>query len=216
MNIKEHLKSLLKGTLKAKLFYLTVGLFLGAIISSVPWYYAWKKEWKQATAKYYEGILVAPDNLTANGPEKHLSKLKKEDLNLNFTDLNDSTYNIDDFQDKVMVINFFATWCTPCIAEFPSLSSLKDRYQNDNRIAFVVLTNENKRKINSFLERRPELKNLSFYSYNSKNIPDLFIHRGLPTTYILNKNSEIVAVHSGMANWDSKNVTEFIDKLISE
>jgi len=204
--------------MRKKIIYLIIGLVIGAGIASIPWYYAWEKEWKQTTAKFFEEGLKSPkiNSDTASKSVKKISRLNQIDFEWEFEDINGKTHQLGDFSGKVLFVNFWGTWCVPCIAELPSLEKLKNNYINNNKIDFLFLSYESSNKIKDFLVRRPEFKNLAFYKYNRKNIPELLKHKAFPTTLIFNKKGELVGNHTGMADWNSHNVIDFLDKLIKE
>lgn len=67
--------------------------------------------------------------------------------------LNHPRLNPDFFKGKYLVLDFWATWCGPCIASFPHLDSLSKRYSSDN-VIFAIISSEKKEKINKFLGKR--------------------------------------------------------------
>lgn len=123
----------------------------------------------------------------------------KEDLDFN------------DLKGKVVFINFWATWCPPCIAEMQSLQELYDSYGND--VVFLFVTHDSSVKTNTFLEKNKY--NMPCYSVKSA-LPKEFEHRTIPTTFIVNKQGNIVVEEKGAANWNSTKTHEIINQLLKE
>jgi thiol-disulfide isomerase/thioredoxin len=119
--------------------------------------------------------------------------------------------NFADAEGKVVLINFWATWCPPCIAEMPSLQALYDDY--DDKVVFLFVTNDNLETVKQFKAK----KDFDFLVYNPVNaIPKELQTRSIPRTFIINKNGEIVVDESGALDWNSKTVRGQLDQLLSE
>lgn len=56
-----------------------------------------------------------------------------------FKDSNGTVISFSDLRGKVVFLNFWATWCLPCIAEMPSINSLKQKYQNNDKVVFLLV-----------------------------------------------------------------------------
>lgn len=124
-------------------------------------------------------------------------------------DLDGNILNFKDLEDKVVFLNFWATWCPPCIAELPSIQELHDDYKD--KIAFVLISGEKLEVVKSFKNKKGY--NLNSYSPLSA-YPNDFNIRSIPRTFLINKTGEIVIDKSGAANWNSESVRLQIDKLI--
>lgn len=125
-----------------------------------------------------------------------------------------------DFQDipleslkgKVVFINFWGTWCGPCVAEMPSLQKLYNAKGENVNFAFIAMQDKPE-KINSFLKKTGYT--IPIYEANSKFSKE--IHpQSYPTTYILNKKGEIVLLERGASDWNAPEVHQLLDKLIAE
>ena len=129
--------------------------------------------------------------------------------NWELKDLEDNTYNLKESQGKVTLVNIWATWCPPCIAEMPSIQALYNDYSD--KVEFVLVSNEKKEVITSFLKK----KNFNFKTYRSfTEAPTTFNVKSIPRTFLLDKEGKIIIDESGAANWNSKSVRETIDKLL--
>ena len=132
---------------------------------------------------------------------------------MDFLDKDGKLITLKDLKGKVVFINFWATWCGPCIAEMPSIQKLYDKYKDNPEVVFVLLEAEgNKVKAAKFMEN----KNLTLpVYYPSGNFPQEFFRGSLPTTVILDKEGNIAHVTEGMADYSGQNVVDFIDQVIA-
>lgn len=145
------------------------------------------------------------------------SEIDKEDRTLlkdyqwNLANLNSERINFSQSEGKVVLINFWATWCPPCIAEMPELQELYDTY--GDRVDFYFITNEKPKPINFFLEK----KGYNFPVYlQTESSPKVLASSSLPTTYVISKSGEIIMQKSGAASWNSDKVHQVLDKLLLE
>ncbi|MBO3699099.1 TlpA disulfide reductase family protein [Roseivirga sp. E12] len=206
-----------KSLFQSKLFYALIGIILGAVFTSVPWYFAWKKEAQQANANFFSTLMDEPEDVAEIELSNSTVKLTEADLSWTFKNLKGETKTLEDYKGKVVFLNFWATWCAPCIAELPSLSELTANYKDNDEISFLFLTNESKGKIDRFIKKRDNLKDLSYYNYSSKeDVPTKLVSEALPTSVIINKDGEVVLKHLGMAYWNSDNVNTLLNDLLAK
>lgn len=128
--------------------------------------------------------------------------------------LKDESGTIFDFENtkgKVVFINFWATWCPPCIAEMPSIQKLYTDYQD--KVVFLFVTNDRFSDINKFLDKH----NYSFKVFRpvSPN-SSLFDVPSIPRTFLIDKHGKIVIDEGGAANWNSNKVRTTIDGLLKQ
>jgi thiol-disulfide isomerase/thioredoxin len=123
----------------------------------------------------------------------------------------DSLITMDRLRGKVVIINFWATWCPPCRAEMPALNELYQHYQNDPRV--VVLPVD----VDGDLTRSQSF--MDTYRYHlpvyklAADLPAQLNFESIPTTIILDSKSRIAAKHSGAANYAEPAFYAFIDQL---
>ena len=124
-------------------------------------------------------------------------------------DKNGSVLNFEDLKEKIILVNFWATWCPPCIAEMPSMQLLYDDYKD--KIAFVFVSNESFSVINRYLDKNK----YTFRVYNPiTNYPESFDVTGIPRTFLIDKKGHIVIDKNGAANWNSNKVRSTIENLL--
>ena len=124
-------------------------------------------------------------------------------------DLDGNILNFNDLENRVVFLNFWATWCPPCIAELPSIQELYEDYKD--KVAFVLISSEKQEVVKSFKEKKGY--NLNGFTPLSA-YPNQFNIRSIPRTFLINKKGEIVIDKSGAANWNSETVRQQIDELI--
>lgn len=125
--------------------------------------------------------------------------------------LNGANVNLKSSENRVVVINLWATWCPPCVAEMPSFQQLYNDY--GDKVDFYFVSGEKRSVINSFIEKHT-YKLPVFQPMGEA--PTLLNSQALPTTYIINKNGEIVVNKTGVANWNSSKTRALLDKLLGE
>ena len=138
------------------------------------------------------------------------SKFEKlTDYSWKLTDEHNTIYNFEEAKGKVVLINFWATWCPPCIAEMPSMQALYNDYHD--KIEFLFVTNDPFTDINKFLTKH----NYTFKVYKPvRGYPEFFTISTIPRTYLIDKEGNVIIDENGAANWNSKSVRSTIDKLL--
>ncbi|MBK7995685.1 MAG: TlpA family protein disulfide reductase [Blastocatellia bacterium] len=142
-------------------------------------------------------------------PESIINTMDAE-YNWSVKDLSGKTVNAGDWKNKVLVLNMWATWCGPCIAEMPSLESLYEKTKNDD-IVFALVSDEDQETVNQFIQKRK----FSLPVYTVENLPQIYRGDAIPRTLIIAANGKIVFDHLGAAKWDSETTINFL-KTVSQ
>ena len=115
--------------------------------------------------------------------------LKKYD-SLVFLDHKNNQFNLKDFKGKLILLNFWATWCAPCKEEMPSLDKLQRNHKLDNLKIFAInVGQDNMEKASKFFQDM-EIKNLDLYFDSPQTLAKKFQLRGIPTTILINKDGK--------------------------
>ncbi len=133
------------------------------------------------------------------------------DYNWRLKDLEGNISNLKKAQGKVAVINIWATWCPPCIAEMPSFQKIVDSY--GDRVQFFFVSSEEQEKLDSFMKKKGY--NLPVYQPLSQPA-QILKAESLPTTYVLSSEGEVIVAKTGAADWNSKEFRQLLEELLQE
>lgn len=112
--------------------------------------------------------------------------------------LDGTPIDMDDFKNKTVFINFWATWCKPCIQEMPTIAKAQELLKDKN-VVFLFPSNESVDLIEGFKERR----SFDFNYVQVQNLEALNI-MALPTTYIFNPKGELIFSEAGFRDWSTE------------
>lgn len=129
--------------------------------------------------------------------------------NWELEELSGQRVNFTAFEDKVVVINFWATWCPPCVAEMPGFQKLYDEY--GDRVSFLFVANDKKDKVENFIKNRNYT--IPVY-YQVSHAPQQLESSSLPTTYFIDTEGKIHVYQVGAADWNSNKVKAVLDSLL--
>lgn len=137
---------------------------------------------------------------------------KISDYNWQLKGLNAEDINFETLKGKVIFINFWATWCPPCIAEMPSIQNFYNDYKD--KIAFVFVTSDNWQTVKDFYnDNNYDLPVHTSFSNYPASLPEV---RSIPKTFVIDKNGYIRVNKNGAANWNSNSFRKQIDAFITE
>ena len=140
-------------------------------------------------------------------------KIPKIYDNVIFLDDADEEINIQNLDSKLIILNFWATWCEPCKEEMPSLNRLQANQKLKNlKIYPINIGKENLKKVKSFFTEL-DINNLEPYFDNPSTLAKTFSLRGLPTTILLNSKGEEFARIIGSVNFDNENFVNWLKNL---
>ncbi len=118
---------------------------------------------------------------------------------------------LSQFKGEVIFLNFWATWCPPCVAEMPTIQDLYGQYKDD--VAFVLVSNEKTSVIKNFLDKNE----YSIPSYKGiYQPPEALQTQTLPTTFLIAKDGRIAIRKEGSAKWDGSKVKKKVEQLLNE
>ncbi|MBT8133571.1 MAG: TlpA family protein disulfide reductase [Gammaproteobacteria bacterium] len=133
---------------------------------------------------------------------------------IELTDTDDAGHRLHDYRGKVVVLNFWATWCPPCVEEIPSLGRLQRAFSNDDLVVLSIDIGESREDVESFLQKIPA------------DFPVLLDPDGstvkqwkiiaFPTTFIIDRKGIIKLAYFGGLEWDKPDVIRQLQELVNQ
>ena len=140
-------------------------------------------------------------------------KETKKIANIKFKNSNNETINLIDHSNRLIIINFWATWCAPCREEMPSLSKLKNNKKFNNLTIFAINVGQEDLSRSQDFFKKLDINNLEIYFDPKINLANIFGLRGLPTTILINKNNEEFARILGAIDFQDENLINWLKKF---
>lgn len=132
----------------------------------------------------------------------------------NFTITTDSgkTVTVHDFGGKLLLLNFWATWCPPCVDEIPGLNELATRLGPKGLVVLGVSVDKDEQLYRSFLQRSP-------LAYQTARDPDEKINLKYgtiqyPESYLIDRNGKVIEKFISSQPWDSPQMLEHVNSLL--
>ena len=173
---------------------------VGGFIYVMGWHTAIIGKIQQAVL--YTGI-ITPSELTE---ERYAS------YNFNMEDLDGQVVSFKTMEGKTVFINFWATWCPPCIAEMPDIHELYKEKKGE--VEFVMISlDQNESKARKFIET----KAFDFPVYYLRSaLPSTYDTHSIPTTYVIDKNGRFRIENHGMAKYNSESFKNLLSEIVAE
>ena len=125
-----------------------------------------------------------------------------------FKDINQKDVDLNDFKGKLLILNFWATWCAPCKEEMPSLDKLQSNTKLNNIKIFPINIGQEDISKAEFFFKELNIKNLDIYMDAPITLAKKFSLRGVPTTILFNKEGKEFARIIGSIDFNDE---EFIN-----
>lgn len=138
-----------------------------------------------------------------------------ESASLNYKDVaNGNVFNTSALRGKVVFINFWASWCPPCRAEFSSVMALYDRFKDNPQVVFILINEDDDvTKAKEFLQK----EKYDLPVYKALDIVPVTVYDGtLPTTVIMDQHGKIRYHHEGLADYGKEEFAEQITEIINQ
>ncbi len=123
-------------------------------------------------------------------------------------ELDGSTMDLGKFQDKALFINYWATWCKPCIMEMPTIQRAKDLLAGRG-IEFLLASPESREEIEEFMASN----NYNLHFVRAGNMEEMDI-MGLPTTELYDRAGNLVFSELGFRDWEKKESIDLLENLV--
>jgi thiol-disulfide isomerase/thioredoxin len=137
-----------------------------------------------------------------------------EPIAFELEDLNGKTHNLSDYFDKVVFLNFWATWCGPCRFEMPSMERLHKELKKEGLEILAVDLQESNEQVQSFVD---EL-DLTFTILMDRTgrVGAQYGARSIPTTYLIDREGKIFARAIGAREWDTPQMIDLFRSILRD
>ena len=174
----------------------------------------YKEYYKDLSIMYLNEVIEAPKLEAPSAEDMKVTTIDFDSNMLQFSDLENNIFTIQNFKGKNLFINYWATWCNPCLAEMPYMAELYENYKDEEDIIFLYLSREKLETIKNYIPKDESLQKLPIYKIITDD--EFFATSGIPTTFIVNSDGEVVVKDLGSAFWNDESVFKFIDNLIGK
>lgn len=158
------------------------------------------------------GLIQAPAIPKSSEPEADTAVAVPGGEKVTFADGKGKSISLAGLKGKVVFVNFWATWCPPCIAEMPSIQTLYMKYKDNEQVVFIMVDVDGKYKeASDFMKKNGYT--LPVYLPETE-VPKEYFAGSMPTTVILDKSGKLAFHHLGAADYSDPEITGFIDKLL--
>ena len=131
---------------------------------------------------------------------------------LELQDEEGEVHRLESYRGRVLVVNFWASWCTPCVRELPSLNRLRKEFGDQPFEILGVNVAEPPNRLTRFFKRQPidfpvlyDRESEAFYAWNVK---------GLPTSFVIDREGRIRYQVRGAIEWDDAETIGIIESLL--
>lgn len=151
-----------------------------------------------------------PSTRPSTEPTARVMSLDERFANVRLTNLEGKPVSLSDYAGKPVFLNFWATWCGPCIGEMPTIETVSKQFKDE--IVFVAVSNESASVIKSWLKKNP-------YTFEFVRMEGSFLDAyvvSLPTTMLLDRKGQLVTEEVGFRSWNSKHSVELLQSLLKD
>ena len=134
-------------------------------------------------------------------------------LDFSLPSLQDNSLSLTDYRGKLVLVNFWATWCAPCGKEMPGMEALYQRFKGRGLVVLAVAVDDgSKKRVKAFVEKY----RLSFPVVldPDSQVSDLYEVAGLPATYLIDAQGMLKGHVTGIRDWNSPEATALIEAML--
>ncbi len=159
-------------------------------------------------------LLVGCDNSTSEQPLTKVNPESKLAADFTLTNMQGEQVSLSQYRGKVVILNFWATWCPPCREEMPSMERLHRNYKDKGLVMLAINVDENgKQAVGQFLRKTPYSFPILLDSDNiAQNAYGVF---RFPESFIIDRNGMVVKKIIGGRDWLSGSTFELIKFLLN-
>ena len=166
-------------------------------------------------AWYFSKEAELPVNV-APAEFKMIDKMEKEGMpEWSLPKLDGQMVKNTDLKGKIVILNFWASWCNPCVEEFPSMLKLVEHFKGDV-VVLAVSTDDEQKDIESFTKAFGLPKpNFEVLWDKDKKIRDMHMVEKIPESFLVNKDGKLIRKVLGVENWASKEALSYFQDLVA-
>ena len=128
--------------------------------------------------------------------------------------VNGETIALQSLRGKVVLLNFWATWCGPCRQELPELARVQEKFR-DRGLAVVAVTVDNEvENVRAFLKKY-DIKLQALWD-KKKKVADAYVVEKMPSSYLIDRNGVVRFIHRGYTPEELKRIEAEIDDLLDK
>ncbi len=128
------------------------------------------------------------------------------------TTLDGIKLELKSFRGKVVLVDFWATWCAPCARSFPFYAELLDKYGDDGFVVVAVSEDEDQSEIERFVKKHPAP--FSIVLDKGHTLAAKFAPPSMPTAYLIDRSGKVRLVHHGYSDDDRQGIERWVEKLL--
>ena len=132
------------------------------------------------------------------------------------TNVHGETVALDDYAGKVVLVNFWASWCPPCVEEFPSLQALRTHYEGSAFEILAINMGESPEDIETFNANLAEPANFPLLVDQDISVAKRWKVKGLPTTILLDPSAREILRYVGDRDWNDAQTHAQVDALLAQ
>lgn len=137
-----------------------------------------------------------------------------EAIDFTLKDLDNKRVSLRNYRGKIVMLNFWATWCTPCRLEMPSMEKLSRQFKDKGFVVLAVAAGEKAEGVTAFVKEY----HITFPALldTDQEVTEEYKVWALPTTYFINAEGKIIGRVNGSRDWSAKEATQYISSILQK
>ncbi len=133
-----------------------------------------------------------------------LDQVKPQAIDFTLKDINGKSHTLSQYKGKIVLLNFWASWCPPCREEMPSMQKLFTSWDKNKYVMLAVNLKEDESAVKAFARQN----NYTFPILLDRDgkVGHAYMVRGIPTTYLIDKDGKIVTRVVGSREWKLEDI----------
>lgn len=129
---------------------------------------------------------------------------------------NGTAVTLQDFKGRVLLVNFWATWCAPCVKELPSLDELQLKLGGEGLLVMAINQDRGGERVAAPFLKKLDVNRLGLFLDPKMKLGRSFGVRALPWTILIDREGRVVGQLAGYAEWDSEEAVALIRHYLSD